>query len=77
MTKSMINTLKTEENIIDKTPKLVKGMKNLKQMHLLISKELRKVRYVEKNNKSILWDYHHKKTNGGYGRSHCGRLYTT
>ena len=54
----MINTLRTEEGIIDKTPKLVKGMTNLKEMNLLISKELRKVRYVERKNKGILWNYH-------------------
>ena len=77
MTKSMINTLRTEEGIIDKTPKLVKGMTNLKEMNLLISKELRKVRYVERKNKGILWNYHEKKSNGGYGRSHCGRLFTS
>lgn len=52
-TKSMIDTLRTESFAIDKTPKLVKGMTHLKQMHLLVSKELRKVRYIERNNKGI------------------------
>ena len=73
----MINSLKTEVSVIDRTPKLVKGIKSLKEMHLLISKDLKNVRHVEKKNKGVLADYHIRKTNGGYARSHCGRLYTS
>lgn len=43
---------------IDKTPKLVKGITELKKMNLLLSKELKKVRYNVKNNKTIYNDYH-------------------
>jgi hypothetical protein len=77
LTKTMLRRLKTEAEDIDKTPKLVTGMTKLKQMHLLMARDLKKVIYEGKRKREVATDYHCRKTNPGYGRSICGRFYTS
>ena len=76
MTKSMLKSLKTEASYIDRTPKLVQGMTKLKQLHLLISKDLNNVTYIERRPPLDITPYHNRKTNSGFARGFCGRLYT-
>ena len=76
MAKSMIRSLKTEASCIERTPKLLKGLKTLKEMHLLQGKELQKVTYEGKRCVTIMNDYHTRKSNSGYARGILGRHYT-
>ena len=53
------------------------GLKKLKEMNLLMAKDLHKVTYEGKRQAKIYNDYHTRATNRGYSRGPSGRFYTS
>jgi len=73
----MVKSLRPDADSIDRSQQLVKGMDELKKMHLLAAKDLQRTKFpgIIKH-EHIYNDYHERVANPGFSRNYLGKFYT-
>lgn len=75
-TKSLVKSLLIDKDQLEKSAKLIQGMSRLKEMNLLVGKDLNNVKLPGViRHPHIYNDYHTRGSNPGYSRGELGRHY--
>lgn len=75
--RSLLHSLRPHAMSVEKSSKLVEGMKKLREMDLLSGKEMNHVKFPGIiRHEHIYNDYHLKTANPGFSRNYQGKFYT-
>jgi len=75
--RSMLQSIRSHANSVEKSDALVEGMKKLREIDLLSGKDMNHVKFpgVIKH-EHIYNDYHLQSANPGFSRNYQGKFYT-